>query len=78
MQASVVTEDGSIASWMDDVVSEHTKPLDLPCAVSDVVRNEKVKSLHVCSFYSAMLTQQGRSADVKSAVMQMHHVVVAT
>lgn len=59
IQASVITEDGGMATWMDDVVATHTSFLDLPLSSIEAFKNERVKSLRVCSLYSAVLTEQG-------------------
>nr|CAB3267473.1 E3 ubiquitin-protein ligase UBR5-like [Phallusia mammillata] len=60
LRASIVTEGGAMATWMDESVSCHTMSLDQPCSAMDVIEMEVVKSLHVCPLYSAVLTQQGR------------------
>jgi len=60
IQASVTTVDGAVASWMDESLSQYAKSLDMPCTPCDVIKNERVKSLHVCNLYSAVLTEQGK------------------
>ncbi|CAK8697546.1 unnamed protein product [Clavelina lepadiformis] len=60
IQASVVTEEGCVSTWMDDSVAKHTMSLDLPCFVSEPIKTERAKCLHVCSLYSVVLTDLGR------------------
>ena len=64
IQASVTTVDGAIASWMDESLSQYAKSLDLSCTACDAIKSERVKSLHVCNLYSAVLTEQGRVSRV--------------
>uniref|UniRef100_F7AHP3 Zinc finger protein n=1 Tax=Ciona intestinalis TaxID=7719 RepID=F7AHP3_CIOIN len=60
IRASVVTEGGAVATWMDETVCAHTGSLESPRQPSDSLRNEKVKSLCICPLYSAVLTEAGR------------------
>ena len=73
IQASVVTEGGAIATWMDESLTHHAKPLDLPCTGCDAIKSERVKSLHVCNLYSAVLTEQGEE---RTCIPAQSHVLM--
>ncbi|XP_071034360.1 E3 ubiquitin-protein ligase UBR5 isoform X5 [Parasteatoda tepidariorum] len=59
VRATVVTESGKCATWLDDSLSLISSKLDHSAQVFPEFQLEKIVSLHVCSLYSCVCLESG-------------------
>ena len=59
IRASVVTENGKCATWLDETLSAVYSKLEHSAQVFPEFQQEKITSLHVCSLYSCVRLESG-------------------
>lgn len=59
VRASVLTESGKIASWMDESLNAVSSKLEQPATQFSEFSSDSVASLHVCSLYTCARLQSG-------------------
>lgn len=59
VRATVVTESGRVATWLDDSLAAVAPKLEQPAQVFPEFQQDPVVALHVCSLYSCVRLQSG-------------------
>lgn len=59
IRASLVTESGRVATWMDETVSHVCGKLEHPATIFPELGGEKIVSLHTCVLYTVVRTETG-------------------
>ena len=59
IRASIVTEGGRVATWLDETVSHVCGKLEHPATVFPELGGERITSLHTCVLYTAVRTESG-------------------
>ncbi|XP_054724980.1 E3 ubiquitin-protein ligase UBR5-like isoform X2 [Uloborus diversus] len=59
VRATVVTESGKCATWLDETLSAVSSKLEHAAQVFSEFQMEKITSLHVCSLYSCVRLESG-------------------
>ena len=59
IRASLVTESGRVATWLDETVSHVCGKLEHPATVFPELGGERITSLHTCVLYTAVRTESG-------------------
>ena len=59
IRASIVTEGGRVATWLDETVSHVCGKLEHPATVFPELGGERIVSLHTCVLYTVVRTESG-------------------